>query len=104
MTDNLRSDVKAPAHPDSRPAPGHTVATSPDAIGAQVSVTIDGIEAKVPFGMTILDAAKNAGVDDPDAVPPPRPQRRRRVPHVRRGGRGPAHAAARLRLPDRQRR
>jgi NADH dehydrogenase/NADH:ubiquinone oxidoreductase subunit G len=39
--------------------------TSPDAIGAQVSVVIDGVEAKVPFGTTILEAAKNAGVTIP---------------------------------------
>ena len=39
--------------------------TSPDAIGAQVSVVIDGVEAKVPFGVTILEAAKNAGVKIP---------------------------------------
>ena len=72
--------------------------TSPDAIGAQVSVVIDGVEAKVPFGTTILEAAKNAGVTHPDAVRPPRPRRGRRLPHVRRRGRGPADAAARLRL------
>ncbi|NLT93497.1 MAG: 2Fe-2S iron-sulfur cluster binding domain-containing protein, partial [Actinobacteria bacterium] len=39
--------------------------TSPDAIGAQVSVTIDGIETKVPFGTTILEAAKSCGVSIP---------------------------------------
>ena len=39
--------------------------TSPDAIGAQVSVSIDGVETKVPFGVTILEAAKNAGVSIP---------------------------------------
>ncbi len=39
--------------------------TSPDAIGAQVSVTIDGVEAKVPFGTTILEAAKEAGIKIP---------------------------------------
>jgi NADH-quinone oxidoreductase subunit G/[NiFe] hydrogenase diaphorase moiety small subunit len=39
--------------------------TSPDAIGAQVSVTIDGIEAKVPFGATILEAAKSLGITIP---------------------------------------
>jgi len=39
--------------------------TSPDAIGAQVSVTIDGVETKVPFGTTILAAAKTAGVKIP---------------------------------------
>lgn len=36
--------------------------TSPDAIGATVSVTIDGVEAKVPFGSTILEAARSMGV------------------------------------------
>ena len=39
--------------------------TSPDAIGAQVSVTIDGVETKVPFGTTILEAAKEAGIQIP---------------------------------------
>ncbi len=39
--------------------------TSPDAIGAEVSITIDGVEAKVPFGVTILEAARNAGVKIP---------------------------------------
>ena len=39
--------------------------TSPDAIGAQVSVVIDGVEAKVPFGTTILEAAKTAGIKIP---------------------------------------
>ena len=39
--------------------------TSPDAIGALVSVTIDGVEAKVPFGVTILEAARAAGVTIP---------------------------------------
>lgn len=35
------------------------------AIGATVSITIDGIETKVPFGSTILDAAKGIGVRIP---------------------------------------
>jgi len=39
--------------------------TSPDAIGAQVSVTIDGVEGKVPFGSTILEAARSFGVHIP---------------------------------------
>jgi NADH-quinone oxidoreductase subunit G/[NiFe] hydrogenase diaphorase moiety small subunit len=38
---------------------------SADSIGATVSVTIDGIETKVPFGSTILDAAKGIGVRIP---------------------------------------
>ncbi len=39
--------------------------TSPDAIGATVTVTIDGIEAKVPFGVTILQAAEHIGIHIP---------------------------------------
>ncbi len=39
--------------------------TSPDAIGATVSVTIDGLEAKVPFGTTILEAARSLGIQIP---------------------------------------
>jgi len=39
--------------------------TSPEAIGATVSVTIDGVEAKVPFGTTILQAARSMGIDIP---------------------------------------
>ena len=38
---------------------------SPDAIGATVTVTIDGIQTKVPFGSTILDAARSIGVRIP---------------------------------------
>jgi iron-only hydrogenase group A len=39
--------------------------TSPDAIGALVTVTIDGNEAKVPFGSTILQAAESVGIHIP---------------------------------------
>ena len=38
---------------------------APDAIGATVPVTIDGIETKVPMGTTILEAAKSLGVRIP---------------------------------------
>ena len=38
---------------------------NPDAIGATITVTIDGIETKVPFGSTILEAAKSIGVRIP---------------------------------------
>jgi iron-only hydrogenase group A len=38
---------------------------SPDAIGATVTLTIDGIETKVPFGTTILEAAKGLGIRIP---------------------------------------
>jgi NADH-quinone oxidoreductase subunit G/[NiFe] hydrogenase diaphorase moiety small subunit len=38
---------------------------SPEAIGATVTVTIDGIETKVPFGTTILEAAKSIGIRIP---------------------------------------
>ena len=40
-------------------------APAPDAIGATVPVTIDGIETKVPAGTTILEAAKSLGVRIP---------------------------------------
>jgi len=33
------------------------------AIGAEVKVTIDGIEVKVPYGSTILEAAKHIGIN-----------------------------------------
>jgi iron-only hydrogenase group A len=39
--------------------------SSAEAIGATVSVTIDGIETKVPLGTTILEAAKSIGVRIP---------------------------------------
>ncbi|NLG65198.1 MAG: 2Fe-2S iron-sulfur cluster binding domain-containing protein, partial [Actinobacteria bacterium] len=46
---------------------GQTVprAENPEAIGAMVSVVIDGIETKVPFGSTILQAAESVGVRIP---------------------------------------
>jgi iron-only hydrogenase group A len=46
--------------PDLEPEP-----VSPDAIGATVAVTIDGIETKVSLGTTILEAAKSIGVRIP---------------------------------------
>jgi NADH dehydrogenase/NADH:ubiquinone oxidoreductase subunit G len=36
-----------------------------ESIGATVTVTIDGIDTKVPFGSTILQAAKSIGVHIP---------------------------------------
>ncbi len=38
---------------------------SPFGVGATVTVTIDGMETKVPLGMTILEAAKSIGVRIP---------------------------------------
>jgi NADH-quinone oxidoreductase subunit G/[NiFe] hydrogenase diaphorase moiety small subunit len=38
---------------------------APGSIGAQITVTIDGIEVKVPLGTTILEAAKSIGVRIP---------------------------------------
>jgi len=46
--------------PDLEPLP-----SSPEALGATVSVPIDGIETKVPTGTTILQAAKSLGVRIP---------------------------------------
>ncbi len=38
---------------------------SPHGVGATISVTIDGMETKVPLGTTILEAAKSIGVRIP---------------------------------------
>ena len=65
MSDQPRNDEKAPRIPTSQVGSTVPVSDNPEAIGALVSVTIDGIETKVPFGMTILDAAKTVGVDIP---------------------------------------
>ena len=65
MTDNLRDDEKGPRIPTSQVGSTVPVSDNPEAIGALVSVTIDGIQTKVPFGMTILDAAKTVGVEIP---------------------------------------
>jgi len=65
MTDDLRNEEKAPRIPTSQVGSTVPVSDNPEAIGALVSVTIDGIETKVPFGMTILDAARTVGVDIP---------------------------------------
>jgi iron-only hydrogenase group A len=65
MTDNLKSDELGSRAPASLAGSTVPVADNLEAIGALVSVTIDGIEAKVPFGTTILDAAKSVGVEIP---------------------------------------
>ena len=39
--------------------------TSAETLGAALSVTIDGMETKVPLGTTILEAAKSIGVRIP---------------------------------------
>jgi iron-only hydrogenase group A len=51
------SQLFTPDMPKETPAEG--------AIGAQISVTIDGMETKVPLGTTILEAAKSIGVQIP---------------------------------------
>ena len=59
------------SHQDSSRAPvsqrSHTVqaAESETGIGAQVTVKLDGRDIKVPFGTTILEAARKAGVRIP---------------------------------------
>jgi len=65
MTDNSclprrRAPLSQLFQPDLEPEP-----VSPEAIGATVPVTIDGIETKVPLGTTILEAAKSIGVRIP---------------------------------------
>ncbi|MFA4964336.1 MAG: NADH-dependent [FeFe] hydrogenase, group A6 [Thermoleophilia bacterium] len=65
MTENMRNVEKAPRIPPSQLGSRVPVADNPEAIGALVAVTIDGIETRVPFGMTILDAARTVGVEIP---------------------------------------
>ena len=57
-------EAKSRAPVSQRP---HTVQAPSDseAIGAKVSLTIDGNEIKVPLGMTILEAAKQVGIHIP---------------------------------------
>lgn len=57
--------VEAHRAPVSQQAQEVALTTGPDAIGATVSVTIDGIQTKVPFGSTILDAASDLGIRIP---------------------------------------
>jgi NADP-reducing hydrogenase subunit HndD len=62
MSDTITRIHRAPLSQQTRRV---VTTTSPDAIGATVTVSIDGIEAKVPFGSTILQAAESIGVHIP---------------------------------------
>jgi NADH-quinone oxidoreductase subunit G/[NiFe] hydrogenase diaphorase moiety small subunit len=56
-----RAPLSQLLQPDLEPAPP----MAPGSIGAKITVTIDGIETKVPLGTTILEAAKSIGVKIP---------------------------------------
>jgi NADH-quinone oxidoreductase subunit G/[NiFe] hydrogenase diaphorase moiety small subunit len=62
MSDHTTPIHRAPLSQQARRVP---VSTSPNAIGGLVSVTIDGVESKVPFGSTILEAATSMGIRIP---------------------------------------
>ena len=63
MSDSLTTRMhRAPLSQQTRRV---VTTTSPDAIGATVTVQIDGVEAKVPFGSTILQAAESIGIHIP---------------------------------------
>jgi NADH-quinone oxidoreductase subunit G/[NiFe] hydrogenase diaphorase moiety small subunit len=62
MTNYDRPDMHIPTSQIGRTV---EVADDLEAIGALVSISIDGIVAKVPFGTTILDAARTIGVNIP---------------------------------------
>jgi iron-only hydrogenase group A len=62
MTDTMERMHRAPLSQQARRV---VTTTSPEAIGATVTVVIDGTEAQVPFGMTILQAAESVGVHIP---------------------------------------
>ena len=48
---------RAPLSQLFQPDPESQRSVSPDALGATISITIDGMETKVPLGTTILEAA-----------------------------------------------
>ena len=52
------------------------------------TLTIDDIKVEVPEGTTMLEAARQAGVEDPDPLLPRRRPGHRRLPRVPRRGRG----------------
>jgi NADH-quinone oxidoreductase subunit G/[NiFe] hydrogenase diaphorase moiety small subunit len=65
MASDMSDAPDTPRIPTSQTGSTVTVADDLTAVGALVSVTIDGIEAKVPFGTTVLDAARTIGVRIP---------------------------------------
>ena len=86
------------AHIDDRTLPGRACARW--RLGGAVTVhtlRIDGVDVAGTAGQTILDVARENGIDDPDAVPPRRTVRRGRVPAVLRRGRGREATACGLR-------
>ena len=69
-----------------------------------MELTIDGRHVAAEPGTTILQAARAAGIDDPDAVLPRRPSRPDlRLPPLRRRRRGPQGPGDRLRHAGRRR-
>lgn len=64
MGSDIIKDAKSRA-PRSQQSQKIEAPTVPDAIGANISVEIDGKQMKIPFGTTILDAAKQAGIHIP---------------------------------------
>jgi len=63
MDDNIKKDDASRAPKSTTP---HVIVTQDvDAIGGKVKVTIDGVELRVPYGTSILDAAKMINVHIP---------------------------------------
>lgn len=65
MSDQEKANTQTSRAPISQR--GHLVKmpTNGTAIGALVTISIDGLEVKVPLGTTILEAAKQIGVKIP---------------------------------------
>jgi NADH-quinone oxidoreductase subunit G/[NiFe] hydrogenase diaphorase moiety small subunit len=63
----MSTNLPEPSHraPVSQQQPQVAVATSATAIGGKVGISINGQEIKVPLGTTILDAAKQVGINIP---------------------------------------
>ncbi len=61
-----------------------------------VELTIDGQNVAVPEGATLLDAARQLGIETPTLCFPRKPDAGQRLPHLRRRDRGRAHAGSGL--------
>ena len=65
MSDQERANLSTSRAPVSQRGHMVKIPTEGEAIGAQIAITIDGIETRVPMGTTILEAAKQVGIKIP---------------------------------------
>lgn len=65
MVDTTKTDEATSRAPASQRPPTFQVPSDTEAIGAMITATIDGKEVRVPFGTTILEAARQVGIRIP---------------------------------------